>query len=467
MKKYLALILAAALLLSMAAGCALTKDKDKTDGDDLDLTAVVAQVGDETVILGDVKDLYDYIISMYTAYGYDLAEDSETKQLILDDIVNNLTEAAVLTAKAKELGYDTFDGEQQAEFDSRVQMEIEDMLTYYRAQAEEEAADDPSIDVEARIQELVIEEAVYNMGDEDATYDAYIEYLKENVKQNFMQELLQADQLANIALTEAQIQEEYGALLTEQMALYAENPEAYKGDMEYYEMYGESPVVYAPEGYSRILHIFISMEDGLPDEYEANANDMALIEEEYGKLAFAAALGNGEEGDDARMQDMIAEYKKLSAANEALYEAYVSGARDKANDLYSQLQGGADFAALAKAESSPDDYSDFLIYTEKGILIATEYECDYDWSDVVKAEFAKLSVGEYSPVFEDADGYHIIFYLADEPAGEIGLDNVQEGIRAYLIEDIRAQEWDAIVDAWMNDGSVTLHEDVYKQLIGG
>ena len=73
MKKYFALFLAALMLLSLAAGCALTgsdtpADPDATpapsttDGTDaeanLDLTAVVAEVGDEAVTLGDVKELF-------------------------------------------------------------------------------------------------------------------------------------------------------------------------------------------------------------------------------------------------------------------------------------------------------------------------------------------------------------------------------------------------------------------------
>jgi len=83
----------------------------------------------------------------------------------------------------------------------------------------------------------------------------------------------------------------------------------------------------------------------------------------------------------------------------------------------------------------------------------------------VKEQFGKLSIGQYSEAFADEDGYHIIFYLADEPAGTVELAGIEEGIRAYLLEDIRSEEWTALVDEWMNDGTVTLHEDVYKVLL--
>ena len=479
MKKYFALFLAALMLLSLAAGCALTGSDTPADPDatpapsttdgadaetDLDLTAVVAEVGDEAITLGDVKELYDYIVQMYASYGYDITSDPEMLSDLVDDVVNNLVEAKLIAVKAKALGYGEFDETQQKELEERIETEIQDLDSYYRAQAESEAETDSSIDVDARTMELILEEAAYNMNDENATYEDYVDFLSKDVTENYIQELLQDDQLKDVALTAEQIQAEYDALVEEQMTYYMESPEAYKYDQESYEMSGDAPVAFAPDGYSRILHIFCAYEEELPDEYEANAADMALIEEEYGALALAAAL-EGTAGDAAKMQELVEQYRTLKTANEEMYEAHISAAREKAKGLYAELQAGADFATLMKEQSSPDDYSDYPIFAEKGILIAKEYECDADWSDVVKEEFAKLSIGQYSEVFADEDGYHIIFYLADEPSGTVELSSIEEGIRAYLLEDVRSSEWDALVEEWMNDGTVKLHEEVCQVLL--
>gem|GEM_PF-4478678 len=73
MKKYLALFLAALMLLSLAAGCALTGSDTQTDkpetspapattggGDsDLDRGAAVGEIGDGTIQLGDLKGTFD------------------------------------------------------------------------------------------------------------------------------------------------------------------------------------------------------------------------------------------------------------------------------------------------------------------------------------------------------------------------------------------------------------------------
>ena len=123
MKKYLALFLAALMLLSLAAGCALTGSDTQTDkpetsptpattdgGDsDLDLAAAVAEIGDETITLGDVKETFDSYVEYFSAYGYNLSSDPETLAMLLDDVVNSLVEAKLIAAKAKEMGYDKFD----------------------------------------------------------------------------------------------------------------------------------------------------------------------------------------------------------------------------------------------------------------------------------------------------------------------------------------------------------------------
>lgn len=474
MKKYLALFLAALMLLTLSTGCALTGGNTPTDdpnaspapattdgGDSsLDLTAAVAEIGDETITLGEVKETFDSYAQYFASYGYDISSDPD----MLTMIVNNLVEAKLIAAKAKELGYAEFDEQEQAELEKRIASDLAELDAYYRSQAESEAKNDSSIDVDARTMELILEEAAYNLNDENATYEDYKKFLADNVTQTYMQELMQEDLLKDVTLTAEEIETEYNSLVEEQMTYYTESPEAYKYDQESYEMSGTAPVAFAPDGYSRILHIFCAYEAELPDEYEANEADMALIQEEYGALAFAAAL-EGTAGDTAKMQELLKQYRELQAANEEMYEAYVSAAREKANGLYAQLQAGADFAALAKEQSSPDTYSDYPIFAEKGILIAPDYECDDDWSDAAKEEFRKLSIGQYSGAFADEAGYHILYYLADEPAGTIDLADIEEAIRAYLLEDAHTEEWAALVEAWKNDGTVTLHEDVYTVLL--
>ena len=113
MKKYLALSLAALLLLCFAVGCSLTTGDPEasptpavTDESDstYDLTAVVAEIGDEKITLGEVKETFDSYISYFTNYGYDLSSDPEMRAMLLDDVVNSLVEAKLISSKPMNLG---------------------------------------------------------------------------------------------------------------------------------------------------------------------------------------------------------------------------------------------------------------------------------------------------------------------------------------------------------------------------
>jgi len=483
MKKYFALLLAAAMVLSLFAACALTEApvaeegaaaenaptqnsgtdelaSSFADAEELDLSAVAAQVGDVKITLAELKATYDSYVSYFSSYGYDVSGDVE----FLTSVVETLVQAEVIAFKAKEAGVDQFNAEQQAEFDSRVQTELDTLYEYFKAEAEAEAEADDTVNVEERTMEMIVEEAASVMGDPNATYDAYVEYISGTIRDGDLQELLEDGMLKDVTVPESAVEAEYNALVEEQQTYYTESPEAYKFDQEAYEMSGTAPVAYAPEGYSRILHLFIPFEEALPEDYDANEADMELIREEYGALAIDMELGTAADDAKSEMAALLKEYVNLMAANEAMYEKHISAARAEAESLYAQLQNGADFASLVKEKGGDDGYKGYDVYTEKGILIAKDLACDNDWSDAVKAQFAKLAAGEYSEAFADDAGYHIIFYLTDEPAGNVALETVMEDIRAYLLEDQRMAEWDALLNAWMSDGTVTYYPAVYEPL---
>ncbi len=481
MKKYLALLLAAAMILSMFAACALTEApaaEDETEStpapeagadepassnasaEELDLTAVAAEVGDVKITLGELKTTYDSYVAYFSSYGYDVAGDVD----FLTSVVETLAQAELMKLKAKEAGVSDLTAEQQAELDSRVQVELDSLYEYFKAEAEAEAGTDAAVDVEARTMELIVAEAASVMGDPDATYDDYVAYITDTLLEGYLQELLEDEMLKDVKIEDSAVEAEYNALLEEQQAYFAETPEAYKFDQEAYEMSGTAPVAYAPEGYSRILHLFVPFAEALPDDYAANEVDMEIIREEYGALAIETELGSAAEDAKSEMAALLKEYVNLMAANEAMYENHISAARAEAESLYAELEGGADFASLVKEKGGDDGYQGYDVYTEKGILIAKDLACDNDWSDAVKTHFAELSVGEYSEAFADDDGYHIIFYVGDEPAGNVAFDAVAEDIRGYLLEDQRLAEWEALVNAWMSDGTVTYYPAVYEPL---
>ena len=133
-----------------------------------------------------------------------------------------------------------------------------------------------------------------------------------------------------------------------------------------------------------------------------------------------------------------------------------------ANDLYSQLEAGADFATLMMENTQDNAILSFDTIASKGLLISNQYESEVDWSKEVKTAFATLQMGQYSQVIQDDEGCHILYYLSDEPAGAVALDDVKDGISALLLADLENHEWTAMLDTWKNDGTVEIDEELVR-----
>ena len=67
-------------------------------------------------------------------------------------------------------------------------------------------------------------------------------------------------------------------------------------------------------------------------------------------------------------------------------------------------------------------------------------------------------------MFEDTNGLHIIYYVSDEKAGSKTLNEVHDAIAATLTADKKDEVWNALIEEWLNDGSVELVTEVYRQL---
>ncbi len=471
MKKWISVLLAAVMLLPLIAACQLTdegaNDPNATDPaeTELDLAAIVATVGGEEITLGEMKTLFDSYVEYFSYYGYDVTSDEATLHSFQDDLVNRMVEDKLVEYKAKQLGYDQLDAEGQAELDSRVEEELGAMEDYYRQQAEDEFASDSSVDVEARIIELILEEAAYNMAKDDATYEEYAEFLKKDIVASYLEELLKAGELKDVAVGEEEIQAKYDELLAADTAAYTEDAAAYKTNQDAYESAGEGlPALYVPEGYHRIYDIFIAFEGTLSTDYAAKEAEMKKLKTEYQDLAFADALAGNTE-NAARMAEILAQYNALQAECDGLYGEYAASAKAKIDEIYAKLQGGADFKELMLADSENENFKSSELFAERGILLSTVDESEYDWLERTKQVFSTLGAGEYSEPFAEEDGYHIIFYVGDETAGARPLADVYEAIRSQVLEGLMETEWQALLDAWKNDGDVVvINEEVYRPL---
>ena len=222
--------------------------------------------------------------------------------------------------------------------------------------------------------------------------------------------------------------------------------------------------------YLRLIELFTAMRehqlerqkgmmdcaDDKLDEYSEKFSEMEDLKSEYGELAFTVNVEGGEGAD--RLSEIKTEYNKLKADADKIKDEYLAPSVEKAKEAYAKLQSGEEFSKVAE-EYSPDTEGN-----ENGLLISVKHSGSYDWSKEVKDAFAKIKQGEYTEPVKDDEGVHILYYLSDEPAGEVGLDSVKDKIKEILMIDVQEDEWNQMLETWKNDESVHLNEELVRSV---
>ena len=123
------------------------------------------------------------------------------------------------------------------------------------------------------------------------------------------------------------------------------------------------------------------------------------------------------------------------AGNEVDFEA----SKAKADDIYAQLQGGGDFAALAKTNSADPGSKD-----SGGKLTISRGQTVPEFD---KVSF-ELDQGEISKPVKTQYGYHVIEAVSEVRKAKVTpLDEVRATIRATLLQQKRNEE----MQAWVED----------------
>lgn len=133
---------------------------------------------------------------------------------------------------------------------------------------------------------------------------------------------------------------------------------------------------------------------------------------------------------------------------EALDEATVAEKKAKAEDLLSQIRGGADFDELMNANSedtglqtNPDGYT-----FGRGQMVKPFEDAAY-----------ALGIDEVSDIVESDYGYHIIKRLA---MTEDDVQSVLEQARSELVSD----KIDVLVEEWRKDAAIVVDENVLARM---
>ena len=462
-----AFIFAAGCLLG---GCSGNKKKDLSS---IDASEPVISIGDLEVSFASYKALFENYLPYMQYYGQDPLESVSALESYQDWLVDELSNDLVTVYQAENAGF-KLSSQQEEELKTQTEAELNELYDRFIKYAEQSYAEDSSIPLETYFEGIVNQESEYYTGVAMSWEDYKLHYSNE-ARKAYLVDAYRESVVREFIPTEDDIADWYDAAYENDRANYLDAPEKYKEDEENFEMNfgaGDSalPVTYVPDGYSRMMHIVVTPKGELSDEYKAKLKRMEEIRAEYAVLSFEDAL-NGTNKNAARIEALLEEYRLLDNATKGEYSVFVEEAEEKIRLAYDELKNGRPFEDVMleytedKRVVGTEAGGGCEAFKTKGELISLKYSGYGDWSETVKAEFSKLSIGEYSGVFMDNGSYHIVYYASDERSGDVPLDELRDQIKEVCMSGVQNSQWNALLNEWKNDPDLKIDLDVIR-LVG-
>lgn len=445
MKKLLCMLMA----LMMALGCAalaeesdLQQQLDAANARIEELEAqvetyypfyfaqVVATYGEDGVIwLADVEAEYELFAAQYASFGVDL-EAYGLADAAKMDIINTAVENAVILEMANQLGLDQFDAETEAGYETAADELMEQYISSYT----DYFYPDMEVTDEMRAEAIaywetqgISREIIIQTYKESDTFDAVYEYITKDV-----------------TITEEDTVAAYATLVEENKTSYGDD-RTYNSDR-----CAGVPIAWNPEGYRAVKHVLIMFDDDQAQRYGDLQQQLATLNEEK------AAIENPVEGAEAPARTIEEVNADIDACNAEL------------DDLYAELQPTADEVIAAFNNGTGFDELIVQYNADPGMQNGVCAEIGYAVTDTddaywdpafVDGAMSIANKGEISGPVYGMNGIHIIYYMDDIPAGEVGLEAIRPELEASALEDKINATYLAQVDAWMAEMNVQYYYD--------
>ena len=481
-KKALSALIAVALTLSFAAcgkaannaspSNATSSNATASDAADPDRDKVAIKVGEDlTITKGEIADQYDYMVSMYSAYGMPAPSTDEDIEAMQDNVVTSLVAEKLKLYEAGLLGV-TLSDEQKAKVDSQVEEQMKSYTDMFREQATKEGA----ADVEARTLEIFQEQI--DAAGMKVDVDGFRDFMVKSYTDEALKTALRAEITKDVTATDDEIQAYYDNLLATQKDSYTTTPADYGAAAEEFQKNGGDPMLYTPEGYVRVRSISIAPAGEVSADYTALKDEMSSIETQYGTAALNALAAKyaekGAAATDTSISittseieggaDLVNDYITKKAAADALHEEYIKDARDKANEALASLDAGTSFEDVLTKYGEDTMYTDYPTFVTTGLLMYVGGE-DTMWNAELIKAVGLLKDGEHTAVIQADDMFYIIQLVGSEPTGERSLTDAHDDVKAAVIAKNGDTIWNSQMETWQNDTKlVTYFDDVYRTI---
>ncbi len=424
MKKLLIVTLIAMFALT-AVACTPTTS-EQTSESPAPTAEATSQPAEESGVVAEVNgtqlSLEDYNTLLETfaqTYMYSSAEDlstvlgEEDLALFKDDVLSQLIYSAVLVDKADELGLSELSADTLSLIEENIASYNEDLHTQFSYQAQSDALEDTTIDVETRTQEL-IDEYIEDSGFTD-------EYVRKVMTESEILANMFEYSIADIIVSDTDIQAEYDRLVAEQSALDEEDPELsaanYTNAANYVQVINPAQL----GNIHYVKHVLIPFTD-----------------EDEAAISAAATAGEDDEAIDALTQQALENIKELA---DEVYDKAIDG-----EDFDSLIvEYGADTGMTVE----PTMTTGYPVYVGSNMI--PEFE---------EASLALEEVGDISEPVGGVYGYHIIRLETIAEPGIIPLENVSNTIEQIVYADLQDEKWFADYDFWESEATIVRNYEV-------
>ncbi len=332
------------------------------------------------------SELIDYYRSVYEAFGMEYRPDAAEEMSLQTELARSIADEKLLAYYLADRGIQLLSPEdlERVREDARTDYALicEENRLYYLEEGygEEEA-------------KLLAEQYMQENGlSEDDLYEAYLNAEKQEALVHFL--------AGEIVLSDEEINAVYEAHVEADREYYTEYPDEFAFDA----LYSDNPVTYVPEGYTRMQLLLLGFDEETQERYDELYND---------------GLGYSEEA-----------------------EQMFSLLRPEADQVYSRLLGGEDFALLMKQYSAVPYLGE--MGQEEGFYVNAQFD---QLDDEALNAMLELKVpGEFTKPVRTPWGWAIIRCLEEVPSGAVPLANVYDELYLIAYEDKLNASYEAAME---------------------
>ena len=354
---------------------------DATLPEDTD-PVVVAEFEGGQLLSSEVIPEYNDQLTTQIFAGHDASEVAEET---LNQVLQRMAGDKIIAARAAQMGMTALSEADLSAIEQQAAESYEQQLSDYMTFVGE-----PGQTREEAAQSLAEESGV--------TLESVTDALKRDLwSRKFYDHIV-----AEVDVSDEEVQACYDALLSRQKETYA----VYPDEFEYAHQTGEL-IVYRPEGYRAVRDILIPFE-----------------------------------GEDARTAASLTEQIELGEADEGVreqLEALYAPLEKKAQQAQQKLADGADFSALM------DEFGCDAVLQAEPMRSEGYYVSDHSYINSVEYVEGSMMLeqpGQVSAPLRSVFGVHLVQYIGDVAPGEVPLEEVADAVRAEALKQKQAAYYD-------------------------